>query len=133
MQGKQFIEYAKTSPEHAAVAIDEMNKTADDLCARIAQLEAKLANAQKLADVLLDERNEEVKKVAYWSKAHDDANARIAALEAAFRAAQMELRATQRNWDENCLYRCDDIMTRALLNDKSDEAVAKAFSGKKTE
>ena len=110
--------------------LEEVNK---ELLRRIAELETQIANAQKLADVLLDERNEEVKKVAYWSKAHDDANARIAALEAAFRAAQMELRATQRNWDENCLYRCDDIMTRALLNDKSDEAVAKAFSGKKTE
>ena len=62
-----------------------------------------------------------------------DYAARIAELEAALRAAQMELRATQCNWDEDCLYRCDDIMTRALLNDKSDEAVVKAFSGEKIE
>ena len=56
-----------------------------DYAKRIAELEAKLANAQKLADVLLDERNEEVKKVAYWSKAYDDAKrgAWNAAIEAA--------------------------------------------------
>lgn len=48
-------------------------ETINAAIARIRELEAKLANAQKLADVLLDERNEEVKKVAYWSKAYDDA------------------------------------------------------------
>ena len=57
-----------------------------DYAKRIAELEAQIANAQKLADVLLDERNEEVKKVAYWSKAYDDAKrgAWNAAIEAAF-------------------------------------------------
>ena len=62
--------------------LEEVNK---ELLRRIAELEAQIANAQKLADVLLDERNEEVKKVAYWSKAYDDAKrgAWNAAIEAA--------------------------------------------------
>ena len=63
--------------------LEEVNK---ELLRRIAELEAQIANAQKLADVLLDERNEEVKKVAYWSKAYDDAKREAwnAAIEAAF-------------------------------------------------
>ena len=61
-----------------------------DYAKRIAELEAQIANAQKLADVLLDERNEEVKKVAYWSKAYDDAKREAwnAAIEAAGLAAR---------------------------------------------
>ena len=48
-------------------------ETINAAIAEIKRLREQLENAQKLADVLLDERNEEVKKVAYWSKAYDDA------------------------------------------------------------
>ena len=32
----------------------------------------------------------------------------------ALKRAQVKLHATQRNWDEKCLFECDDIMTEAL-------------------
>ena len=32
----------------------------------------------------------------------------------ALKKAQMKLNSTQRNWDEQCLFECNDIMTKAL-------------------
>lgn len=40
--------------------------------------------------------------------------ARIAKLLESIKAAQVELHATQRNWDEKCLFECNDILTAAL-------------------
>jgi len=48
-------------------------------------------------------------------QAHDTAQAeRIAALEQAARDARQQLRATQENWREDCLFKADDILTKAL-------------------
>ena len=40
--------------------------------------------------------------------------ARVAKLLESIKAAQVELHATQRNWDEECLFECNDILTAAL-------------------
>ncbi len=40
--------------------------------------------------------------------------ARVAKLHESIKAAQIELHATQRNWDEECLFKCNDILTAAL-------------------
>ena len=40
--------------------------------------------------------------------------ARVAKLHESIKAAQIELHATQRNWDEECLFECNDILTAAL-------------------
>ena len=40
--------------------------------------------------------------------------ARVAKLHESIKAAQIELHATQRNWDEECLFECNDILTDAL-------------------
>jgi len=40
--------------------------------------------------------------------------ARVAKLHESIKAAQTELHATQRNWDEECLFECNDILTAAL-------------------
>ena len=43
--------------------------------------------------------------------------ARLELVQGAVRKARGQLRATQRNWDEDCLFRCDEILT-AVLEDK---------------
>jgi hypothetical protein len=48
---------------------------------------------------------------------------RISQLEAAVREVQTQLRATSRNWDEDCLYRADDILTNALADHPVPEPV----------
>jgi len=40
--------------------------------------------------------------------------ARVSKLHESIKAAQIELHATQRNWDEECLFECNDILTAAL-------------------
>jgi len=40
--------------------------------------------------------------------------ARVSKLHESIKAAQIELHATQRNWDEECLFECNDILTDAL-------------------
>jgi hypothetical protein len=52
-----------------------------------------------------------------------DKDKRIVELEAAVRDTQTQLRATQRNWTEDCLYRADDILTKALAAQPAPEAV----------
>ena len=39
------------------------------------------------------------------------------ALREAIKAAQIQLQATQINWQEECLFECNDIMTAALKGD----------------
>lgn len=39
---------------------------------------------------------------------------RITQLEQAVNEARSKLRATQRNWDEDCLFEYDDILSRAI-------------------
>ena len=46
---------------------------------------------------------------------------RIAALEQAAREARQQLRATSENWREDCMYRADDILSKAI----GDEPKAK--------
>ncbi len=40
--------------------------------------------------------------------------ARVAKLQESIKAAKIQLEATQRNWDEDCLFRCNDILVDAL-------------------
>ena len=55
---------------------------------------------------------------------HKQAAAELAAIRAerdalreAIKAAQIQLQATQINWQEECLFECNDIMTAALKGD----------------
>jgi len=44
--------------------------------------------------------------------------ARIDKLEAGIKLAQSKLRSTQINWQEDCLFDCDDILTNTLKGDE---------------
>lgn len=72
----------------------------DNLNGDISTLRAELTDAQTRAKTA--EEN--------WHKNE----ARNAKLVEAIKAAQKQLRATQRNWDEECLFECNDILTAAL-------------------
>jgi len=57
----------------------------------------------------------DAKERAKLAEANWHANeARNAKLVEAIKAAQIQLHATQRNWDEECLFECNDILTAAL-------------------
>ena len=51
-------------------------------------------------------------EIVRWSEARQAE--RIASLEQAARDARQQLRATQENWREDCLFKADDILTKAL-------------------
>ena len=67
-------------------------------------------DAEAAANELLDLRAELADKAAELLALRE----RVAKLEESIKAAQVELHATQRNWDEECLFKCNDILTSAL-------------------
>ena len=70
----------------------------------------KLMKAQcKLALTRVEPRLE-VSIVSYMTALEKEVEADAAAI----KRAQELLRATQRNWDEQCLFDCDDILTKVL-------------------
>jgi hypothetical protein len=78
------------------------------LLARIAQLEADVATME------VTEYEAERFAPEYKRQIEEPLETRITELVTAVREAQVQLRATSRNWDEDCLYRADDILTNAL-------------------
>jgi hypothetical protein len=76
--------------------------------ARIAQLEADVATME------VTEYEAERFAPEYKRQIEEPLETRITELVTAVREAQTQLRATSRNWDEDCLYRADDILTNAL-------------------
>jgi hypothetical protein len=78
------------------------------LLARIAELEADVATME------VTEYEAERFAPEYERQIKEPLEQRIAELVTAVREVQTQIRATSRNWDEDCLYRADDILTNAL-------------------
>ncbi len=49
-----------------------------------------------------------------WENVGEEQQAESKRLREALEKARTQLRATQENWHEDCLFRCDDILTAAL-------------------
>jgi len=100
-------------------ALDELKKkigrpTELELCILMS---GSLENPEQAAAELLTLRSdlEDAKARAKTAEENWHKNeARVSKLHESIKAAQIELHATQRNWDEECLFECNDILTAAL-------------------
>ncbi len=83
-----MLEFVVTQAEYS-----EVSGNAEHAAAELAALKARVKQAEE-----------------NWHKNE----ARVAKLQKSIKDAKIQLEATQRNWDEDCLYRCNDILVDAL-------------------